>query len=201
MKKTLAFLSAAVLSLSLTAASSTPAGFTDDLDAAIAASKKSGKAVYAVFSGSDWCYWCKVIEEGYLSKKDFVAEAKKQGGYFMSAEESEKVGRFIMRANGTMNPKIVGRTAQTIADMAGITIPKGTRVLLSTQTTVGKDNPYSREKLCPILAFYVEENWNDACERCMEILYNEGVGHTMTIHSRDESIIREFAMKNPIFIL
>jgi thioredoxin-related protein len=76
MKKTLAFLSAAVLSLSLTAASSTPAGFTDDLDAAIAASKKSGKTVYAVFSGSDWCYWCKVIEQGYLSQKDFVAEAK-----------------------------------------------------------------------------------------------------------------------------
>ena len=77
MKKSLAFLATAVLSLSLTAASSTPAGFTDDLDAAIAASQKSGKTVYAVFSGSDWCYWCKVIEQGYLSKKDFVDEAKK----------------------------------------------------------------------------------------------------------------------------
>ena len=127
-----------------------------------------------------------------------VSEVKKQGGYFMTAEESEKVGRFIMRANGTMNPKIVGRTAQTIAEMAGITIPQGTRVLLSRQTTVGKDNPYSREKLCPILAFYVEESWESACRRSMEILYNEGAGHTMTIHSQDMSVVREFALKKPV---
>ncbi len=127
-----------------------------------------------------------------------TAEAEKQGGYFMSPEESEKVGRFIMRANGTMNPKIVGRSAKVIAEMAGISVPAGTRVLISPQTTVGRDNPYSREKLCPILAFYVEENWESACARCIEILQNEGVGHTMTIHSEDMSVIREFALKKPV---
>jgi hypothetical protein len=63
---------------------------------------------------------------------------------------------------------------------------------------VGKDNPYSREKLCPILAFYVEESWQDACKRSIEILFNEGKGHTMTIHSQDESVIREFALKKPV---
>lgn len=131
-------------------------------------------------------------------KEQVIAEVKKQGGYFMTPEESEKVGRFIMRANGTMNPKIVGRSAQVIADMAGITIPAGTRVLLSFQTTVGRDNPYSREKLCPILAFYVEENWEAACQRSIEILNNEGIGHTMTIHSQDKSVIREFALKKPV---
>ncbi len=131
-------------------------------------------------------------------KEQVIAEVKKQGGYFMTPEESEKVGRFIMRANGTMNPKIVGRSAQTIAEMAKITIPEGTRVLVSFQTTVGKDNPYSREKLCPILAFYVEENWEDACKRSIEILNNEGAGHTMTIHSEDLSVIREFALKKPV---
>lgn len=127
-----------------------------------------------------------------------AAEAEKQGGYFMSPEESEKVGRFIMRANGTMNPKIVGRSAKVIAEMAGISVPEGTRVLISPQTAVGRDNPYSREKLCPILAFYVEENWESACARCIEILQNEGVGHTMTIHSEDMSVIREFALKKPV---
>lgn len=131
-------------------------------------------------------------------KDEVIAEVKKQGGYFMNPEESEKVSRFIMRANGTMNPKIVGKNAQVIADMAGIHIPAGTRVLLSEQTTVGKDNPYSREKLCPILAFYVEESWEEACKRCMEILYNEGRGHTMTIHSEDKNVIREFALKKPV---
>lgn len=131
-------------------------------------------------------------------KDRVMEEVKKHGGYFLSEEESDKVGRFIMRANGTMNPKIVGRSAQVIAEMAGITIPAGTRVLLSHQSTVGKSNPYSREKLCPILAFYVEDSWESACKRCIEILNNEGVGHTMTIHSEDMSIIREFALKKPV---
>jgi len=131
-------------------------------------------------------------------KDKVIEEVKRQGGYFLSEEESRKVGAFIMRANGTMNPKIVGRSAQKIAEMAGIQIPTGTRVLVSPQTTVGKDNPYSREKLCPILAFYVESNWESACKRCMEILYNEGRGHTMTIHSQDKSVIREFALKKPV---
>ena len=138
-----------------------------------------------------------IIAERCIKEK-VIAEVKKQGGYFMTPEESEKVGRFIMRANGTMNPKIVGRSAKVIADMAGITIPEGTRVLVSFQNTVGKDNPYSREKLCPILAFYVEENWENACKRSIEILNNEGIGHTMTIHSEDMSVIREFALKKPV---
>ncbi len=125
-------------------------------------------------------------------------EVKRQGGYFLSEEESKKVGAYLMRANGTMNPKIVGRSAKTIADMAGVSVPEGTRVLVSPQTTVGKDNPYSREKLCPVLAFYVEEDWERACARCMEILFNEGRGHTMTIHSQNEKVIREFALKKPV---
>ncbi|MEG1390819.1 MAG: acetaldehyde dehydrogenase (acetylating) [Angelakisella sp.] len=131
-------------------------------------------------------------------KDTVVAELTRQGGYFLTEEQSKRLSGLILRANGSMNPQIVGKSAQTIADMAGFTIPAGTRVLLSEQTTVGPRNPYSREKLCPILAFYVEENWEQACLRSMEILYNEGVGHTMTIHSRDDSVIREFALKKPI---
>lgn len=132
------------------------------------------------------------------SKDAVMAELTRQGGYFMNAEESEKVSKFILRANGTMNPAIVGKSAARIADMAGISIPAGTRVLISEQTTVGKKNPYSREKLCPILAFYVEDDWHAACERCIEILNNEGVGHTMTIHSENKEVIRAFALRKPV---
>lgn len=138
-----------------------------------------------------------IVTEKCVADK-VVDEAKKQGGYFLSDEESRKVGGYLMRANGTMNPKIVGRSAKTIAEMAGVSVPEGTRVLISPQTTVGKDNPYSREKLCPVLAFYVEEDWERACARCMEILFNEGRGHTMTIHSQNEDVIREFALKKPV---
>lgn len=131
-------------------------------------------------------------------KDKVMAEVKRQGGYFLNEEETKKLSGFILRANGTMNPKIVGKSAKVIADMAGINIPDGTRVLVSEQTEVSKTNPYSREKLCPILAFYTENNWEEACERCMAILYNEGVGHTMTIHSQDKNVIREFALQKPV---
>ena len=138
-----------------------------------------------------------IVTESCIKDK-VVEEVKKQGGYFLNAEETKKLSGFILRANGTMNPKIVGKSAKVIADMAGFSIPEGTRVLVSEQTEVSKTNPYSREKLCPILAFYTENSWEDACERCMQILYNEGVGHTMTIHSRNDKIIREFALKKPV---
>ncbi len=77
MKKMMVLFAAVAVSAVLNAATSTPAGFTDDLDAAIETAKKSGKTVFAVFSGSDWCHWCKVLEKDYLSKKEFVEEASK----------------------------------------------------------------------------------------------------------------------------
>lgn len=60
-----------------TVGKSTPTGFTDDFAAAKAEAAKSGKKIFAVFSGSDWCHWCKVLEKDYLSKNEFVEEAKK----------------------------------------------------------------------------------------------------------------------------
>jgi len=141
-----------------------------------------------------------IVTESCIENR-VVDEVQKQGGYFMSEEESTKLGSFLMRANGTMNPKIVGRTAEYIAQMAGIHVPAGTRVLVSRQTTVGRDNPYSREKLCPVLGFYVENSWESACSRCISILENEGTGHTMVIHSQDDHVIREFALKKPVMRL
>lgn len=80
-------------------------------------------------------------------------ELKCQGGYFLDMQQSEKLSSFLLRANGTMNPKIVGKTAQQIADMAGIHITEGSRLLISRQetTNINRKNPYAREKLCPIL--------------------------------------------------
>lgn len=127
-----------------------------------------------------------------------MEEVKRQGGYFLDEEQSEKLEKMIMRGNNTMNPAIVGKSVQTIARMAGIKVPEGTRVLVSEQTEVGLNHPYSREKLCPILAFFVEDNWEKCCEKSIAILQNEGAGHTMTIHSQNEQIIREFALKKPV---
>ena len=138
-----------------------------------------------------------IVTESII-RNDVIAELKKQGAYFLNREESDKVGSILMRANGTMSPKIVGKTAVYIAEMAGVSVPSDTRVLISEEREVSHANPYSREKLCPVLGFYTEENWETACERCIEILQNEGVGHTMTIHSENDNVIREFALKKPV---
>lgn len=125
-------------------------------------------------------------------------ELRRQGGYFLDEEQSQKLEKILMRSNNTMNPAIVGKSVPTIAKMAGICVPEGTRVLISRQTQIGPDRPYSREKLCPVLAFFTGENWEECCQICMDILQNEGAGHTMTIHSRSEEVIRQFALKKPV---
>ncbi|WP_147533476.1 acetaldehyde dehydrogenase (acetylating) [Bacillus marasmi] len=137
-----------------------------------------------------------VVEE--CIREQVIEECVKQGGYFLSSHESKILEKFIMRANGTMNPAIVGKTVEQIAKLAELEIPAGTRVLIAEETRVGKDVPYSREKLAPILAFYTEKNWETACHKCIEILFNEGAGHTLIIHSENKDVIREFALKKPV---
>jgi acetaldehyde dehydrogenase (acetylating) len=131
-------------------------------------------------------------------KKAVMEAIQQQGGYFLPPGDAERVEKILMGPGGTMNARLVGRSAEYIAKAAGVSVPKGTRVLLAEETRVGPQYPYSKEKLMPVLGFYVEENWEQACERCIEILNGEGVGHTMSIHSQDEQIIREFGLKKPV---
>jgi len=131
-------------------------------------------------------------------REQVIAEFTHQGGYFLQGPEKDAVGAILMRANGSMNPAIVGQTAVRVAELAGIRVPPGTKVLLGFETEVGHKFPYSREKLCPVLGFYSQPDWESACELCIRILMNEGAGHTMTIHSRNEDVIREFALKKPV---
>ena len=57
----------------------------------------------------------------------------------------------------------------------------------------------SIEKLCPVLSYYVVSDWREGCERCMQILRYGGMGHTMSIHSRDDAMILEFGLKKPAY--
>ncbi len=139
-----------------------------------------------------------VIMEECIKDK-VVAEFKKQGGYFLNKEEAAQLGKFIMRANGSMNPQIVGKSVAAIVKLAGLTnVPSTARVLIAEETEVGHDVPYSREKLAPILAFYVEKNIDDIEAKCKAILHNEGAGHTFSMHCEDESIVRRFALSMPV---
>ena len=121
------------------------------------------------------------------------------GGHFMSAAEIDAVGRILVTPQRLPNPALVGRPAQYIAKQAGITIPEGTRVLLAELAGVGRDYPLSIEKLCPVLSFYVVNDWRDGCERCKQILRYGGMGHTMSIHSRNDDVILQFGLKKPAY--
>jgi acetaldehyde dehydrogenase (acetylating) len=78
-------------------------------------------------------------------------------------------------------------------------VPAGTRVLIATLKGVGRDFPLSIEKLSPVLSLYIVQDWREGCERCKEILRYGGMGHTMSIHSRNDQIILEFGLKKPAY--
>jgi acetaldehyde dehydrogenase (acetylating) len=133
-----------------------------------------------------------IVEE---VKREFV----KNGSYFLSPDEQDKLAKVLLGPNRLPNPPLVGRPAMVIAQAAGITVPAGTQVLIAELKGVGRDYPLSIEKLSPVLSFYVVADWREGCERCKEILRYGGMGHTMSIHSRNDQIILEFGLKKPAY--
>jgi len=132
-------------------------------------------------------------------KDQVVAELKKNGGYFLSEMETAAVSKVVVTPQRLANPEIVGKPAPYIAEKAGIKVPPDTRVLIAPLAGVGRDFPLSIEKLSPVLAFYVVKDWHEGCERVLQLLRYGGTGHTMAIHSKDDKVIREFALKKPVF--
>ena len=129
--------------------------------------------------------------------KQAEEELKKQGGCILSEQDSKKLSAVLFRPNGTMNPKVVGKSAEQIARMVGIHAP-GAKVLLARETGVGTANPYSMEKLCPVLGLYTVKDEEEALKLACKILEHEGSGHTFVLHTRDEQVVRRFIRKVPV---
>ncbi|WP_448983577.1 acetaldehyde dehydrogenase (acetylating) [Olsenella uli] len=128
------------------------------------------------------------------NRDEVVAEFRKQGGYFMSEGECDKVCRILFRNGHSMSPNFVGHAAADIAKAAGIVVPADTRVLIGEQHGVGDKWPLSYEKLTTVLGFYVVSDWHEACDLSIALLQN-GIGHTMNIHTEDKEIVRKFSIK------
>jgi acetaldehyde dehydrogenase (acetylating) len=122
-----------------------------------------------------------------------------EGAYFLSPAEANALTAVLITPQRLPNPALVGRPATVLAERAGLRVPSSTRVLIAELGGVGRDYPLSIEKLCPVLSYYVVVDWREGCERCKQILRYGGMGHTMSIHSRDERIILEFGLKKPAF--
>lgn len=161
------------------------------------------QAVKDIISSKNFDYGVvSAAEQSIVVDSCIVAEVKKalqkNGGYFMTQEESEKLGDIFFYKDGSPNLELIGKCPQFLAKKAGFTVSDDVKVLISEQKFVSNSNPYSREKLCPVLAFYIEDDWMHACEKCIELLLSERQGHTLVIHSRDEDVIQQFALKKPV---
>jgi acetaldehyde dehydrogenase (acetylating) len=129
---------------------------------------------------------------------ELITYLKRQGAHFLDSEEVLKVSKIVMLPGGGVNPKVVGKDSKVLAQMAGITIPEQTRCLVAPLSGVGPQWPLSYEKLTTVLGFYRVPDWLVGCERCFQLLEAGGIGHSLAIHSQNEEIIREFALKKPI---
>ncbi len=125
-------------------------------------------------------------------------EAAKLGFYFMDEAQAGSLGKLLFRPNGTLNPEVVGKDATSLAQKAGFSVPYGTKILVSREEEAGPTQPYSMEKLCPVLAFYVEPDEDAVLKKVVKILSHEGSGHTFALHAEDKSLIRRFALKVPV---
>ena len=125
-----------------------------------------------------------------------LEELRRHGAHICTPEQIRALEPVVNR-NGHMNPKIVGRFAHVIADMAGFSVPRETTVLVCPYQKVGPDAPLSIEKLCPLLTFYVTDGVRQGTERCLEVLNFGGLGHTCGIYAEDRRAIEEFALQMP----
>ncbi len=124
-------------------------------------------------------------------------ELKTRGAYFLNEDEMLALARVVVTPSFTVNPKIVGRYPVQIAEIAGFSVPRETRVLIAPLDGVGKEYPLSMEKLSPILALYKAPNWKAAAEVCLRLLRFGGTGHTLAVHAGDRSTVLEFSLHQP----
>ena len=128
------------------------------------------------------------------------AELAKNAAVFATGEDRAALQRAMRDPrSGGISAEIVGLPAEEIARRAGINVPPGTRVLIAECTETGPQEFFSREKLSPVLAWYVEDGWEKCCERSIALLEFGGLGHSLVIHSRDEAVIQRFFEEKPAF--
>lgn len=110
-------------------------------------------------------------------KDEFV----KRGCYILNPEETEKVRKTII-INGALNAKIVGQKAHTIAELAEVSVPENTKILIGEVESVDLSEEFAHEKLSPVLAMYKSSSFDDALEKAYRLIEDGGLGHTSSLY-------------------
>jgi len=160
-------------------------------------------AHYIVNSKAFDCSTICASEQSVIADQPIADKLKQlmiaEGAYFSNEEQTQRLRKLLFHPNGAINTATVGKPAQTVAGMAGFSIPQSARVIVTPLQISGKDEPLSREKLTTVLGWYVEDGWEAGCERSIELIMFGGRGHTQVIHATDENIIMAFGLEKPVF--
>ena len=128
-------------------------------------------------------------------KDEFEKIMKEYGCYFLDKKETKKLQDFVIiekNGNFAINSSIVGQSAYDIANMAGISVPEKTKILITKLDGVGDKYPLSKEKLSPILAYYIVKDEKEGFKTASKLLEYGGLGHSAVIHCQDKKIIEEY---------
>ena len=142
-------------------------------------------------------------EQAVLVEKDIYKEfedlMRKAGCYFVSPEEKEKLKdvmfEYVDGRGDKLKSHIPGKSPYEIAQMAGFEIPKDTKVIVVYEEGIGEGYPFSKEKLSPVLTYYIVENFEEALDKAERLLEFGGLGHSAVIHSEDREKILQFSEK------
>ena len=133
-----------------------------------------------------------IVSENLAPK--LLKELNKQGGYYVQGKEKDILENTLIK-DGKINPEVIGQSVQTIAKLSGIELPKDRKIKLFVvpEDGVGHNYAFSKEKMSPVLAFYVTKDFHESVQLAVKLLDFEGAGHTASIHTNDEAAVIEYA--------
>ena len=122
-----------------------------------------------------------------------------EGAFFVDERQAEALRKILFHPDGEINAAATGKSPQYLAAMAGFEVPNTSRILVARVNKIGRDEPFSREKLTAALAWYEADGWEDGCEISLSLINFGGRGHSLMIHAMDEKVIMAFGLEKPVF--
>ncbi len=126
------------------------------------------------------------------------AALRQMGCYFLDESETDRLGDLLFMSDGKTYPELIAKSAEDLARRANIAVPAQTKVLIVRKPYVSERSFFSKAKYGPVLSYYVEESWRDACEKCIELILNSGHGNALSIFSNSPEVIQQFILKKPV---
>lgn len=142
-------------------------------------------------------------EQAVVADKPIAAQLAElmqaEGAYFVNDEQARALAALLFPSGPLINPKMVGKSPQQLAQACGISVPSSARILVARLNKVGREAPLSGEKLTTVLGWYEADGWEAGCERCIELINYGGRGHSLVIHAQDDNVIMRFGLEKPVF--